>query len=111
MGLDITIKSTSPVLCPHCGEVVQHGVVAEEDSSGRVWYDLLEEFGYYVPYDQRTEENDWYAKDMTLTEDQTKQLYRFVKARPTIYNGAAICALIAESGFLDGGQVAINAGW
>ena len=59
MGLDITIKRRKAIRCPKCNEVVLEQDVDEVDSGGRVWYDILESFGYYVPYDQRTLANDW----------------------------------------------------
>lgn len=79
------------------------------DSGGRAWYDVLEPIGYYVPYDQRTEENDWYGKDMVLTDAQATQVRNFVVAYD-VYNGKSIANLIAAAK-CDGDDVVINADW
>lgn len=76
MSLDITIMERKAVRCPHCGEVVNTVDVASTDSGGRLWYDFLEKLGYYVPYEKRTKENDWYGKDMVLDNEQAKQTCR-----------------------------------
>ena len=70
MGLDITFMRRKNIVCPKCGEIVGHTTVDSIDAGGRGWYPLLESIGYYVPYEQRTEENDWYGKDMVLTDEQ-----------------------------------------
>ena len=109
MGLDISISRRKKIVCPACGEVVGYDVVVCEDSSGRIWYSFLESIGYYVPFEQRTEENDWYGKDMVLTEDQVKELYRFVESNSP-YNHGAIRCLIATASF-EHGDVVVNADW
>ncbi len=63
-----------------------------------------------MPYDQRTEENDWYAKDMVLTTDQAKQVYDFIKKHSDLYNANDIIGLIATA-ILDENAVVINADW
>lgn len=109
MGLDITIKERKEFRCPECGRLVTSIDIREEGSSGRVWYDFLEPIGYYVPYENRTEENDWYGKDMVLTEEQAKQLAQFVSDyQPTYYDD--IEALVARA-LLHGNKVVINADW
>ena len=50
-----------------------------EDSGGYVWRSFLESIGYYVPIDERTEENDWCGKDMTLTDNQVDEMYAFLR--------------------------------
>ena len=87
MSLDITIKERKEFRCPDCGRLVTTQDIAEECSSGRVWYDFLQGVGYYVEDDNPTEENDWYGKDMVLTEEQAKQLAQFVSDyQPTDYD-------------------------
>lgn len=111
MGLDISITSKKDLLCPHCGDVVKQEVVSCEASGGRVWYDFLEDIGYYVPYDQRTEETDWYGKDMVLTEAQVKKLYRFVTEHERdLYCGNAIRHLVMAAD-IEGETVVVNADW
>ena len=109
MSLDITIKERKEFRCPDCGRLVTTQYIDEVSSSGRVWYDFLESVGYYVPYEKRTEENDWYGEDMILTEEQAKQLADFVSDYCP-YNWAAINNLIA-SAMLHGNKVVINADW
>lgn len=74
-----------------------------------MWYGFLESIGYYIPYEHRTEENDWYGKDMILTEEQTKQLVDFVSENQP-YNARNVKYLIA-SALLNGNKVIINADW
>ena len=109
MGLDITIKERKEFRCPDCGRLVTTQDIGVECSGGRVWYDFLESVGYYVPYEKRTEENDWYGKDMVLTEEQAKQLAQFVSDyMPRNYN--EIEGLVARALMRDN-KVVINADW
>lgn len=85
MGLDITVMERKAVRCPHCGEVISSVDVASTDSGGRLWYDFLEKLGYYVPYEKRTKENDWYGKDMVLDNEQAKQLTDYA-VKKEVYN-------------------------
>ena len=109
MSLDITIREQQEFRCPDCGRLVTTQDIDAECSSGRVWYDFLESVGYYVPYEKRTEENDWYGEDMVLTEAQAKQLADFVSENFP-YRWVAIKNLIA-SALLHGNKVVINADW
>ena len=109
MSLDITIKQVHTVLCPHCGEAVKTEVVDSVMGGGREWYPFLESNGYYVPYEKRTAENDWYAKDMTLTNEQCRDLVAYIKGHPFIY-GAEAKKLIATA-LIEGDAVVINADW
>lgn len=109
MGLDITISRVEKRYCPHCGKEIPSEVVTTENSGGRVWYEWLEKIGYYVPYDNRTEENDWYGKDMVLTDEQAIDLYGFVKLYMP-YNCEAINEVIAPA-LLEGDYIVINADW
>ena len=109
MGLDITIKERREFRCPDCGLLVTTQDIGEECSCGRVWYDFLESVGYYVPYEKRTEENDWYGKDMVLTEEQEKQLADFVSEYQP-YNARDVEYLVARA-LLHGNKVVINADW
>ena len=109
MGVDIAIKERDEFRCPDCGRLVMEQDICEEWSSGRVWYDFLESIGYYVPYENRTDENDWYGKDMVLTEEQAKQLADFVSNNQP-YNARDVECLVARA-LLHGNKVVINADW
>ena len=109
MSLDITIKERKEFRCPDCGRLVTTQDIDAECSGGRVWYNFLEQIGYYVPCGKRTEENDWYGKDMVLTEEQAKQLAQFVyDYQPTDYGGIEVLVAMA---LLHGNKVVINADW
>ena len=109
MSLDITVKERQEFHCPDCGRLVTTQDIDAECSGGRVWYGFLESVGYYVPYEARTEENDWYSKDMELSDEQTKQLVDFVSdCQPTEYK--AIERLVARA-LMHGNKVVINADW
>lgn len=111
MSLDIDFYEHQPVICPHCGETVKMETIAQECSSGKGWYPILESLGYYVPYDQRTEENDWYGKDMVLTPEQTKEVYKFVKENfLDLYCARDIAGLIARA-IVEENTVVVNANW
>ena len=109
MGLDVRVIQRRKIKCHYCGEVVDYKDIEYQNSGGRAWYDVLEPIGYYVPYDQRTEENDWYGQDMVLTDAQTTQVRNFVAAYD-VYNGKSIANLIAAAK-CDGDEVVINADW
>lgn len=111
MGLDITFTERETLPCPHCGEVIGTKDVDSVDSSGRSWYSILEFLGYYVPYDKRTKENDWYGKDMILTREQAHEVYQRIRMDIFVfYNGMGIMGLIAEALRYDN-QIVINANW
>lgn len=109
MGLDITVMERKDVRCPHCGEVITTVDVASVDSGGRLWYDFLERLGYYVPYEKRTEENDWYGKDMVLTCKQAVQLINYA-VENEVYNCADIQRVV-EKAIMNENMVVINANW
>ena len=109
MSLDITIKERKEFSCPDCGRLVTMQDIDAEDSGGKVWYDFLESIGYYVPYEKRTEENDWYGEDMVLTEEQEKQLADFVSENQP-YNARDVEYLIVRA-LMHGNKVVINADW
>ena len=109
MSLDITIREQQEFRCPDCGRLVTTQDIDAECSGGRVWYGFLESVGYYVPYEARTEENDWYSKDMVLTEEQAKQLADFVSDNQP-YNYMDVEGLVARA-LLHGNKVVINSSW
>lgn len=109
MGLDISFVRRKKVVCPHCGEVVGHNEVDRIDGGGRGWYPFLESIGYYVEYEQRTEENDWYGKDMVLTDAQAEELYRFIQQHD-LYGSVGLPALIALAR-LENDEIVVNADW
>ena len=109
MSLDITIKERKEFRCPDCGRLVTTQDIDAEDSGGRVWYDFLQVVGYYVEDDNQTEENDWYGKDMVLTEEQAKRLADFVSENQP-YNARDVEFLVARA-MLHGNKVVINADW
>lgn len=110
MSLDIGFLVRKPIVCPKCGEVVHKVDVDAATSGGRGWYAILEDLGYYVPFEQRTEENDWYGKDMALTEQQVRQVYKKIRQAHGLYNVDAILALLAAA-LCDGNEVVVNADW
>ena len=109
MSLDITIKECKEFRCPDCGRLVMTQDIDAECSGGRVWYDFLQGVGYYVEGDNLTEENDWYGKDMELTEEQAKRLADFVSDNQP-YNARDVECLVARA-LLHGNKVVINADW
>ena len=109
MGLDITFTRRKNMICPKCGEIVGHTDVDCAESSGRNWRPILESFGYYVPYEQRTKENDWYGKDMVLTEEQVGEVYRFATTEE-VFNGHVVAGLIAMSK-IEKDVIVVNADW
>lgn len=110
MSLDIRFITRREVRCPHCGEVVHSVDDAVEDSGGRAWYPILDDLGYYVPWENRTAENDWYGKDMVLTDDQAQMLFAFVKKNRDLYNRDTVLGLIATA-IVDDCALVINADW
>lgn len=109
MGLDITVMERRDVRCPHCGEVFNTVDVASTDSSGSLWYDFLEKLGYYVSYEKRTKENDWYGKDMVLDNEQAKQLADYA-VKKEVYNWDGVEWIVTEA-LAHGNKVVINADW
>ena len=106
MGLNIRFAQRKKNCCPHCGEFVNHTEVEMISSSGRCWYPFLESIGYYVP---NAERDEWYGKDMELTEEQARKLYAFA-AEHDLYNGDEVKRLIAVALF-EKDVIVINADW
>lgn len=109
MSLDITFTHRKNVVCPKCGETIGTSDVRGVFSGGQAWYPFLESIGYYVPYEQRTEENDWYGKDMVLTAEQANEAYRFV-GKGHVYGFNEIAGLIAGA-MVEGDAIVVNADW
>ena len=109
MGLDIVVMERRDVRCPQCGVVITTVDVARTDSGGRLWYDFLERLGYYVPYEKRTEKNDWYGKDMVLDNEQAKQLTDYAMQKE-VYNWDGVERVVTEA-LAHGNKVVINADW
>lgn len=109
MGLDITVMEYKDIRCPRCGEVVNMVEVYGTDSNGSLWYDFLERLGYYVPYEKRTEKNDWYGKDMVLDNEQAKQLVDYA-VKKEVYNWDGVERVVTEA-LAHGNKVVINADW
>ena len=109
MGLDITFSQRKNIDCPKCGEIIGHTDVSYVDGGGRGWYPFLESIGYYVPYEQRTEENDWYGKDMVLTDEQADELYRFAQSHD-LYGSDGVLGLIAQARYVKD-SIVVNADW
>lgn len=109
MGLDIRFTQRKKMICHKCGEIVGHTDVNAVCGGGRGWYPLLESFGYYVPYEERTDGNDWYGKDMTLTADQADEAYRFVK-KHDLYDSDSVAMLIASARY-ENDDIVVNADW
>jgi hypothetical protein len=110
MSLDITFKSCKNIICPNCGKTVGIETYECEVSGGRGWYPILESLGYYVPPEERTEENDWYGKDMVLDKEQRTQVFEFIRKHLELYNSLHIYNLICGS-IAEGNEIAINADW
>ena len=109
MSLDITIKERKEFRCPDCGRLVTTQDIDADYSGGRVWYDFLQGVGYYVEDDNPTEENDWYGKDMELSNEQSKQLADFVSEYQP-YKAQYVECLVARA-LMHGNKVVINADW
>lgn len=110
MSLDIRFSKETVVCCPHCGKPVLNKRERELSSGGRGWYPLLESIGYYVPFEERTEGNDWYAKDMTLTNSQMKEVCEFLRKHTELYDAREIHDMIA-SAILTDDEIVVNADW
>jgi hypothetical protein len=110
MGLDITFTRRKNVVCPKCGEIVGQTNMDYVDGGGRGWYPFLESIGYYVPYEQRTEENDWYGKDMVLTDAQMDELYQFAKKHEDLYGTVGLLGIIALARY-EKHSIVVNADW
>jgi hypothetical protein len=109
MSLDIIFTRKKKIFCQHCGELAGHTVVDSAASGGRDWYTFLESVGYYVPYEQRTEENDWYGKDMVLNEKQAEQALLFAD-KVKVFNRNEIVGLIAVA-LYEKDDIVVNADW
>lgn len=106
MGLDIRFAQRHKIVCPHCGKEVGYRDLEEVGSGGRAWYEFLKTIGYYVP---KAEHDEWYGKDMVLTEDQARELYEFVSEHEA-YNGDEVKRVIAVALF-EKDDIVVNADW
>lgn len=111
MSLDIRFTAYEGVICPHCGENIGRKEINCVSSGGCKWYPILEELGYYVPYEQRTEENDWYGKDMVLTVEQTDKVRRFVMDNLDLYYYYGRDVQLFDSALYNHYTIVVNADW
>lgn len=112
MGLDITIYEKELVICPCCKAIVKYDTVDEVISSGKDWYDFLENIGYYIPYEEQSDKEaikSWYGKDMELGLEQATNMVKFVRQHK-VYNYYEIEQLVRDTK-LEGHSIVINASW
>lgn len=112
MSLDITVKVQRPIICPHCGDIVDYETIKETNSGGSVWYNYLESVGYYVPFEKKLNGagvEDKYGEDMILSEAQIELMKKYIQGHD-IYYGNTIFNTISEAQ-IDGDDVVINADW
>ena len=70
---------------------------------------ILENIGCYVPYKNRTEENNWYGKDMALSDEQAQELKEFVDLSDTYYKDKNYFLVLRTIG--QKYRIGINADW
>lgn len=58
---------------------------------------------------RRAAENDWYGKDMILTDEQAKELYKYAKTN-CAYNSDTVANLVFYA-ICNGEKVVVNADW
>lgn len=109
MGFDIEIARYDVDKCPHCGMPIKDTRKDWTESGGLAWREFLEKVGYYVPYDKRTPDRDWYGKDMTLTAEQAKDLATFARDHD-VYGWGSI-EMLVDCAIENGDFVVINADW
>lgn len=107
MGLDIRVKVTEVIKCPHCGGFIERKTMCAEDSCGSVWRAFLSRVGYDEV--DTTGDYKWYGEDMTLNAEQAKVLFDFLK-RHDLYNDENIRHLVADA-ILSDKDIVINANW
>lgn len=96
MGLDIRVKERKEIRCPDCGRVVDFRTLGCTTSAGREWYDFLGKIGYYIPFEE-------------ITEDQAKQLAAYA-AEKQVYDYESVESVVAKA-LMHGNKVVINADW
>lgn len=110
MSLDIRFKTQTPIICPHCGEVASYETIDEVSSGGRVWYDFLEDIGYYVSDEKQANEvPSKYGEDMILSIGQIKTLRKFLKTHD-IYEYRDIDCMALKA-LIDEQKLIVNADW
>lgn len=109
MGFAIEISQFDVDKCPHCGKPIKGTRRDWTESGGPAWREFLKKVGYYVPYDERTPDNYWYGKDMTLTSEQAKDLATF--AREHDLYGLGSIEMLVDCAIENGDFVVINADW
>ena len=110
MSLDIRVKERKEIRCPDCGRVVDYRTLDCAASAGREWYDFLGKIGYYVPFEDLTDDQeDWYNRDMVLDDDQAKQLAAYA-AEKQVYDYEAVESVVAKA-LMHGNRVVVNADW
>ena len=110
MGLDIRFKTQSPIICPHCGETVDYKTIDEVNSGGRVWYDFLEDIGYYVPNEKQTSETPGkYSEDMVLSIGQIKILRKFLQTHDIYERSDIDCMALKALAYEQ--NIIVNADW
>lgn len=110
MGLSMKVSWYDTGKCPHCGQPIKGTLRDWADSNDRYWYAWLEHIGYCPRVgENRTPDEDWYGKDMTLTAQQVKELAEYAKAMK-VFNWIQI-DLMVKAVLEYGGFIVINADW
>lgn len=106
MGLDITISRAKPIYCPHCGELVMYKSVDDVDSSGRIWYEFLDNVGY-----RRLGGLDMYGQDMVLDDERLNELINFINRYSEDGLRFGSIGYLIKDARIDGDKIIINANW
>lgn len=106
MGLDIRISRAKPIYCPHCGELIMYKSVDDVDSSGRIWYEFLDNVGY-----RRPGGSDMYGQDMVLDDEKLKELINFINRYSEDGFRFGSIGYLIEDACIDGDKIVINADW
>ena len=106
MGLDIRISRAKPIYCPHCGELVTYKSVEDIDSSGRIWYEFLDNIGY-----RKSGNSDMYGRDMVLDDESLNALVSFINHYSEDGFRFSSVAYLIENARIDGDKIVINANW
>lgn len=105
MGLDVTIKEIQEFRCPDCGKLVTTKDVNEVNAGGPDWYNFLRSINYYTG----NGDSNWYGKDMTLTDEQARELAEY-SVKKIYWPNNDIEKLVSVA-LLRGHKVTINADW
>lgn len=112
MSLDIRFSVENPIICPHCGKVVDSKSIDFCLSGGQIWHDFLRKIGGDLPYETDDIEVGRFGEDYILTKNEVYYLLTFLSSREAPCDDEVKrLAMLTVANAHKGYALVVNADW